>query len=103
MPKKVTDIVAYLSPIGFVIAFLVGDRENCKFHLNQALVLTIISLALQVLSKIASIIPLIGGIIGLVISLISLLLFVLWLMGIIGAIQGQEKEIPLIGHIKLIS
>ena len=102
MPKKVTDIVAYLSPIGFVIAFLVGDRANSKFHLNQALVLTIVTLVLQVLSKIASIIPLVGGFINLFISLISLLVFVLWLLGIIGAIQGREKEIPLLGHIKLI-
>lgn len=102
MPKKATDIVAYLSPIGFIIAFLVGDRENCRFHLNQALVLTIVSLVLQVLSKIAGILPLIGWIINLLLSLVSLLVFVLWLMAIIGAIQGQEKEIPLLGHIRLI-
>lgn len=102
MSKKATDIVAYLSPIGFVIAFLVGDRQNSRFHLNQALVLTITSLVLEVLQKIMGYIPLIGTVVNILLALVSLLLFVLWLIGIIGAIQEQEKEIPLLGHIKLI-
>ena len=39
MSKKLTDVVAYLSWIGLLIAFVAGDRENCKFHLNQSLVI----------------------------------------------------------------
>ena len=39
MSKKTTDIVAYITPIGLLLAFLIGDRENCKFHINQALVI----------------------------------------------------------------
>ena len=34
--KKVTSIVAYLSWIGLLIAFVAGDREGAKFHLNQS-------------------------------------------------------------------
>ena len=37
MDKKVTGIVAYLTIIGWVVAFLVGDKEGAKFHMNQAL------------------------------------------------------------------
>lgn len=37
MDKKTTGIVAYLTWIGLVIAFVAGDKEGAKFHLNQAL------------------------------------------------------------------
>lgn len=43
MSKRTTDIVAYLTWIGLIVAFLAGDRRNSRFHLNQALVLSIIS------------------------------------------------------------
>jgi len=102
MPKKATEIIAYLSPIGFIVSFLLGDREDCKFHLNQALVLNILFIVVEGLEKLLEWIPLIGGIIGLVLAIIAFILFILWLIGIIGAIQGQEKEIPILGHIKLL-
>lgn len=44
MDKKTTDIVAYLTWIGFIIALVSGDKENSKFHLNQALVLNLFAL-----------------------------------------------------------
>lgn len=37
MDKKVTDIVAYLTWVGLIIAFVAGDKEASKFHLNQSL------------------------------------------------------------------
>ena len=46
MSKKLTDVVAYLSWIGLLIAFVAGDRENCKFHLNQSLVIWLAGVAL---------------------------------------------------------
>ena len=39
MNKRTTDIVAYLTWIGLVVAFVAGDRQRSKFHLNQALAL----------------------------------------------------------------
>ena len=39
MDAKTTGIVAYITWIGLVIAFVLGDREGAKFHLNQALVI----------------------------------------------------------------
>lgn len=52
MDKKTTGIVAYLTWIGLVIAFVAGDKEGAKFHLNQALVILLFSLL--------SVIPCIG-------------------------------------------
>lgn len=39
MTKKGTDIVAYITIVGWVLAFACGTRTESGFHLNQALVL----------------------------------------------------------------
>ncbi len=87
MDKKVTGIVAYLSWIGLIIAFCAGDKEGAKFHLNQALVIMLFSLL--------SMVPLIGWIWGI-------FMIVCWFMGLIAAINEEEKPVPLIGGIKII-
>lgn len=37
MNKKTTGIIAYITWIGWIVAFCAGDKEGAKFHLNQAL------------------------------------------------------------------
>lgn len=87
MDKKTTSIVAYFTWIGLIIALLAGDKEGAKFHLNQALVIMLFSLL--------SIIPCIGWIWGV-------FMLVCWIMGLVAAINQEEKPVPLIGGIKLI-
>ncbi len=87
MDAKTTGIVAYLTWIGFLIAVLAGDKEGAKFHVNQALVILLFSLL--------SIIPCIGWI-------WAIFMFVCWIMGLIAAINEEEKEVPLIGKIRLL-
>lgn len=94
MDKKVTGIVAYITIIGWIIAFLAGDKEGAKFHLNQALVLVLAGLVLSVLSRIPFL--------GIIFSLVSIVVFVFQIMGLIYAIQGQDKEVPLLGGIKIL-
>ena len=100
MTTKATCIVSYLSIIGWLIAWLAGDRENAKFHLNQGLVLGIAQLITSlVLSKVLLCIPIIGWILYWA---ICIFLFVCFLIGLIGACQDQEKEMPLLGSIKML-
>lgn len=87
MDKKTTGIVAYITWIGLIIAFCAGDKEGAKFHLNQALVVFLFSLL--------SIIPCIGWLWGI-------FMVVCWVMGLIYACKEEEKEVPLIGKIKII-
>lgn len=87
MDKKTTGWVAYLSWIGLLIAFVAGDKEGAKFHLNQALVIFLFSLL--------SVIPCIGWIWGI-------FMLVCWVMGLVAAINEEEKEVPLIGSIKIL-
>lgn len=84
MDKRTTDIVAYITWIGLLIAFLAGDKENSKFHINQALVIWVFSLL--------SVIPCLGQIWGI-------FMIVCWFMGLIAAVNGEEKRVPVIGNI----
>ncbi len=76
--------------IGWLVAYLASDRENpfLKFHLNQALVLF--------LATFLSAIPIVGAIWGVFV-------FVCWIISLVGAIQKEEKEAPLIGKIHIIN
>ena len=87
MDKRTTEIVAYLTWIGLFIAILAGDRDGAKFHINQALVI--------MLFAILSIIPCVGWIWAIIV-------IVLWAMGLISAINGEEKAVPILGQIKII-
>ena len=87
MDKKMTGIVAYITWVGLIIAFCAGDKEGAKFHLNQALVICLFSLL--------SVIPCVGWIWGV-------FMLVCWIMGLIAAINEEEKEVPLIGKIRIL-
>lgn len=88
MDAKTTSIVAYITWIGLIIALCAGDKEGAKFHLNQALVIFLFGLL--------GMIPCVGWI-------WSVFIFVCWIMGLIAAINQEEKEVPLIGKIRLLN
>ena len=94
MSKKATDVVAYITWIGWIVAFCAGTKQESKFHLNQALVIWLGFIVLGILSAI----PIVRYVAGIC----DLVLFVFWVMGLVGAIQGNEKELPLIGGIKIL-
>ena len=87
MDARTTSIVAYITWIGLLIAIVAGDKEGAKFHLNQALVIFLFSLL--------SPFPCIGWAWGI-------FMVVCWIMGLIAAINQEEKPVPLIGGITLI-
>ncbi len=95
--KETNRAVAALGYILFFIPLLVdGNNEEYKFHANQGLVLLIVSL-------IVNIIPRFIPWIGLIIALIGgILVLVLCIMGIINALNGEQKELPIIGSFTLI-
>lgn len=95
MNKRTTDIVAYLTWVGLIIAFVMGDREGSKFHLNQSLVIWLAGTLVGILSRV----PLVGWLIGVVGGIFCA---VCWFIAIINALQGVEKEVPLLGQFKLL-
>lgn len=91
---KTTAIISYITWIGTLIAFIMNnDKRNsfAAFHIRQMIGITIFSLANTfIIARYGGIWA--SGVIGIV-------LFVLWIIGFIGAIQGEEKKIPLVGDL----
>jgi uncharacterized membrane protein len=96
MDKKATSIVAYLTIVGWLIAYLAGDQKGAKFHLNQGLVLGLASIIGSIVFRF---IPILGWIIS---PLWSLAVFVFCILGILQAVNGEEKELPIVGGIHLL-
>jgi len=95
MSKRTTDAVAYLTWVGLIIAFILGDRVGSRFHLNQSLVIWLVGTIVGLLAGI----PLLGWLIGLVGGLFCA---VCWFIGIVSAVTGSEKPVPLLGQIQLL-
>ena len=95
---KTTAIVAYITIIGWLIAYFAMHQSKKtslgSYHLRQTLLLFIIAIIWQVL---VTIITMAVPAVGLILSIASLLFLVLWIMGLIAAINGEEKPMPLIG------
>lgn len=101
MNKKATDIVAYATWVGFIVAMVAGDRENSKFHLNQALVILIAQAISSVIAGL-SWIRYIGWIFGLVGGAAGVFCTVCWVIGFVHAIIGNEKAVPVLGQFKIL-
>ena len=90
-------IICYLTWIGLLVAVIASDKNDpfLKHHLNNAIILMISS----VVVGIVAVIPFIGWIVSIA---GEIFVFVCFIMGIIGAINGEYKELPLIGQFKIL-
>jgi uncharacterized membrane protein len=82
---KTVAIVSYLTLIGFIVAIILHSSKKTQigaFHLRQMLGLILFSL---------------GGIIPLIGLLWALFLLVLWVFGLIAAVKGEQKPVPVFG------
>ena len=99
MDTKTTSWLSYVTFIGWIIAYLAGDKEGAKFHLNQSLVIWVGYLIISVGGAVLALIPIFGW---LVLAAAYIFLLVMWVIGLIAAINQEENELPLIGQIKLL-
>ncbi len=82
-------IVAYIL---FFVPLLTEAKESpfVKFHIKQAIMLIIAWVAVTILGMV----PVLGWIAA---PIASLALFVFWIIGVINAVNGEAKQVPLIG------
>lgn len=111
--SKVYSVLAYIG-ILWLIGLLVTPEKNdpkVRFHVGQGIILTITSaIATTVLSILSAIITVIfgnlgmlgtaiGGIISGLISLaVSVAMLALLIIGIVNAVKGEEKPLPIVGQ-----
>jgi uncharacterized membrane protein len=89
---KTVAVISYITLIGWVIALIMNNGEKTalgSFHIRQMLGIMLLGLALTVVINILGI-PVLGWILNLGV-------LVLWILGLISAIQGEMKPIPVLG------
>ncbi|HEX6847141.1 MAG TPA: hypothetical protein VF144_09195 [Chitinophagaceae bacterium] len=94
---KTIAIISYLTWIGWIIAFVLHNSNRSQigaYHLRQTLALMILGILCYILQIMLLFIPIIGW---AIIALLWIGLVVLWVVGLIAAINGQEKPMPVIG------
>ena len=97
---KTISIISYFSLVGWIIAYVLFTSNKSKlaaFHIRQSLGLMIIAVVLYIIMFIFLFIPVLGWIISIMIYISLVGVFVLWIIGLISAINGQEKPVPVIG------
>lgn len=91
---KTIAIVAYLTVIGLVIALVLNNEKKdlfAKYHIRQSLGLVLTSIALSLIN----VIPILGWIVSI---LGGFVLLYMWVMGLLNAINGRERPVPILGE-----
>ncbi len=86
--------LAALSYIGLLVLIPLFNKDSpyVRYHVNQGLVLLVCEFAVWVLGKIFSFLGTVGGILA----------FILAVIGVINALSGRAKELPVIGKVRLL-
>lgn len=93
-------ILSYIIPL---IPYIVEkDNKFAMFHAKEALNLFIISLIYGVISSCLSNIFIIRWIVSIPLAIICILLGIIDIIGLINAINGKAKELPVINKFKII-
>ena len=100
--NKSMGILSYLWILVLVPIFTAKESKFAMFHAEQGITLAIAATIIMVLAIIFGLIPVVGFVFGIIFWLIDLAILVLAIIGIVNAANGQAKELPLIGKIKLI-
>ena len=94
-------ILTYVTIIGFIIAIVMhGNKKTAlgAFHLRQGLGLFITAVVAWFACLIITFVPVLNLVMVVLGPAITIGLFVLWVMGIIAAVNGQQKPIPVLGE-----
>lgn len=94
--NKVVSALAYVWILFFLPLVVCPTSPFGRFHANQGLVLFLVS---TVGTLVLRLIPGIGGVLA---SIFGLIMLIFMIMGIVNAVKGTTKELPVIGSIKLI-
>ncbi len=97
---KTVAIVSYLSIIGWIIAYVMFGSNKTSlgaYHLRQTIALFILAIAIWIAEILLLFIPFIGWMFSILLIFGYIGIFILWLLGLIAAINGEEKPMPIIG------
>jgi len=89
---KTIAIISYITIIGTLIAFIMNQNKHnsfASFHIRQALGVFLLGVVVNFIQRFTHF--------GWFDTVLGIGVFILWILGLIAAIQGEEKKIPLLG------
>ena len=92
--NKLMAALAYIGILVLIPIFAAKDSKFARFHANQGLVLFIISFIAGALAT--------AKVLGWLFGIVDFVCLILAIVGIVYAVQGKAKELPVIGNIKLL-
>ena len=93
-------VLAYI--LFFMPLIVVPNSEEGKFHANQGLTLLLLSIAISIAGAILGLIPIIR-VLGYILTFFGGIgCVVLAIMGIINALNQEQKKLPIIGEYTFI-
>ena len=101
MDGKTIAVISYLTIIGWVIAYVMNSNNKSQiaiYHIRQSLFLMLAGIVLYTIQTMLLLIPFLGWLIALLSISIGIALLILWIMGLIAAINGEEKPVPVVGE-----
>lgn len=103
---KILALFSYIGILFLIPLFAAKDSKFARFHVNQGIVLFIVDLLYGVVASILGVIfgliPVIGTIGSILLGVVGLVPFALMIFGIVNAVSGRAKELPVIGQIRII-
>jgi uncharacterized membrane protein len=102
MDAKTIAWLSYITFIGWIVALVQHSNSQVKsslavFHLRQAFGIFVTWIGLYVVVMILAVITL--GIGAILLPVIGIACFVLWILGLLAAINGEEKPVPVLGSL----
>ena len=85
-------VISYITFIGTIVAFVMNQNKQnafASFHIRQSIGIWVVVLVVNFIQRFSHF--------SWVDTTLSILVFILWIIGLIGAIRGQEQRVPLLG------
>lgn len=104
--NKVMALLSYLGPLFLVPMFGKKDSPFAQYHAKQGanvfIIIVALNIVIGILSAILGGVPVLGTILWIVSLVVYFASLIFEILGILNAVGGKAKELPVIGGIKII-
>ncbi len=98
---KTIALISYITIVGWIIAYVQLSKSKSQlaiFHIRQSLFLMLGAFGICIAQMFFAFIPYLGWIISISLNLFLVGFLVLWIIGLINAINGEQKPLPVVGN-----
>ena len=91
---KTVAILSYITIIGFIAAVFIHQNNKTQlgaFHLRQVLGMVVTAIA----GAVCGVVPILGWIVWFAVCCV---LFVFWVLGLLAAVKGEMRPVPVLGQ-----